>query len=1475
MAPPTVVHPSSPPDRNEPSTSGSNQRAPVVDPLPHGLPIRFSRLSVPSSSSPLLGTPAGGGTSEALVATLGSAMIDLISLGPVRRVVRSTINQRHRAQEDPGTTLSERERRDRTRSIVAGVEGVVHQGEMLLIVGPPPANVSTLLRALSSPSDLPISASSHLDYGQLPPSTVNRPSIIPPYPANAGKLRSQVVYMNDNDVHFATLSLRNSMLPGSLAKTPGTRARLDGSTRRQWADSQLNRHVDAMGLSHAMGTKVGSPVVRGLSGGERKRASLVEALLTRASVLLLEAPTSGLDSSTALSVLTYLRHWAKRGKRSIVATAPHIADPLYFQFDKVLVLNSAGRQIYFGKTSDAQAYYETLGLGFHRRTELGEGVAEFLVACNEGRGNDLALEKAWIKSEARQQVANEIADYDKRYPLEECAQPLLKALDLEKSRTTQAHYTVSFLYQVLLLTRRQYALVYSELPGYVTKTVVNILLSITVGTLFFRLPPTSSAAFTRGSLLLLSIMFNAYLSLAELGKAIEGRDIVRRQGDWGFFGSSALALARVAGDIPLIFAQCLLFGTVTYLMAGLQSTWSHFFIYIIFVNATALNLSSMFRMFAAFSPGFEEAIRFCGICLNILVIFAGYFIPTPSMRKGLKWIHYVVDPISYSYEAVLANEFHNLNLSCSPDDIVPFGPTYTRPEYQTCLLAGSTPGSLTVSGDAYLAISYDFHYSHIWRNLGIMAAQAFVFLVIGVVATEFLHFASGGTKRVWARTKRVMKRLERANRWYKQRKSDEDDYGVDLVPMFEEDMHDDEEELIRQSQGVQDGSTLMWKNVCLWVDTESDTRRLLDHVGGYIKPGRVCALMGASGAGKSTLLNVLAGRTVGVVRGTILVDGIPPDEQFYRTTGFCEQFDLHDERSTIREALEFSALLRQDASIPRAEKLAYVDHVLRLLDLTSIQDAIIGTPSEGLNAEQRKRTTIAVEVVSRPRILYADEPTTGLDSKSALKVVKLLRRLARTGLAIICTIHQPSAETFNVFDDVLLLQRGGRQVYFGPRDESIAFFASLGKENTHQNPADFLLDVAGAGLASTDGEDPNNEPFVEDPPPDQDVAQKWKDSRECDQLAEELDTLCAAPKRLRRKVAVPGTWFECVELTKRVTRHYWRDPSFSYTKLFTSTIVPFVIGLSFFRVAQEYSIVSFQNRLFSVFLLLFVPVVWLNVIIFKIFKLRGLWEARERPSKIYGRTAFITSLLVSELPYSLACATLYFVIWYFLVGFPLKSETLGFAFLMIQLFYLFQSTWALWIVSLSPDIGTIANLLPFFLVSMEAFNGALMPYSQMPWYWRWLYYVSPFQHYVRSMLGNLLHGQPISCLPSELVTFESPYSVSCVDYMRTYLRENAGYLTNPASTTTCSFCKFSNGDDYLATLNIAYQDRWRSLGVLFAYTITNVIIAYGLVFYPVPWGKVLFWRQSGGRQHARAEMVATKEYEREVAEILTATTLRT
>lgn len=147
------------------------------------------------------------------------------------------------------------------------------------------------------------------------------------------------------------------------------------------------------------------------------------------------------------------------------------------------------------------------------------------------------------------------------------------------------------------------------------------------------------------------------------------------------------------------------------------------------------------------------------------------------MRSFLKPIRYYIDPISYAYEvrnwrstrdhstnhsvckAVLANEFRNLTLACSPSDVIPRGPGYDDPRYQTCSIAGSRPGSLLVSGERYLSVAYDFHHDNIGRNLGVILLLAVIFLVIGVVATEFFSFAPSGSVKVFARTKAVHKRF--------------------------------------------------------------------------------------------------------------------------------------------------------------------------------------------------------------------------------------------------------------------------------------------------------------------------------------------------------------------------------------------------------------------------------------------------------------------------------------------------------------------------------------------------------------------------------------------------------------------------------------------------------------------------------------------------------------------------------------------
>ena len=253
------------------------------------------------------------------------------------------------------------------------------------------------------------------------------------------------------------------------------------------------------------------------------------------------------------------------------------------------------------------------------------------------------------------------------------------------------------------------------------------------------------------------------------------------------------------------------------------------------------------------------------------------------------------------------------------------------------------------------------------------------------------------------------------------------------------------------------------------------TKTLLQGVSGYAVPGTITALMGASGAGKTTLLDVIAGRkNSGVMQGSVTVNGFPKEQKaFARLTAYVEQADIHCAYSTVREALEFSAALRLPAAVSAAQRRAFVDEVMEILELNDIADRKIGEAgaADGLSPGQRKRLTIGVELASGAPILFADEPTTGLDSRAAAVVVRVLKRIAQRGRTVITTIHQPAGDLFAQFDSLLLLQRGGWQVFFGPtgprsRDLVRYLEAIPGTPRCprRMNPASWMLDV----LAGTD-----------------------------------------------------------------------------------------------------------------------------------------------------------------------------------------------------------------------------------------------------------------------------------------------------------------------------------------------------------------------------------------------------------------------
>ncbi|KAH9860436.1 hypothetical protein J1614_011767 [Plenodomus biglobosus] len=1348
-------------------------------------------------------TVKGVGSTATFVKTLPSAVLG--TFGPdLYRILSNFV---------PALRIG---RHKETRVLINDFSGVVKDGEMMLVLGRPSSGCSTFLKAIANSREGYAAVEGEVSYGGIAAEKQKK------------QFRGEVNYNPEDDSHMAELNVWQTL---KFALTNKTK-----KNEKHDIPVILEALLKIFGISHTKYTKVGNEYVRGVSGGERKRVSIAETLATKSTVVCWDNSTRGLDASTALDYARSLRIMTDMSNRTTLVTLYQAGEQIYETMDKVLVIDQ-GRCIYQGAASEAKQYFLDLGFKCPER----QTTADFLTAVTDATERQFQdgfedsapktpqdLERAFRQSKAYQRNLNEIMQYEeelKRNNYKD-AKEFEGAVRESKSKTVRkkSPYTVSFIRQVMACTQRELWLTWGDKTTLYTKFFIILSNGLIVGSLFYGQALDTSGAFTRGGSGFFSILFLGWLQLSELMKAVSGRDVVKRHEDYAFYRPSAVVIARVVQDFPLLLAQVVPFSIIMYFMTGLDADVSKFFIYFLFIYITTFCITTMYRMFAALSPSIDDAVRFAGLALNLLVIYTGYVISKTQLLSEYIWFGwlYWVNPVAYSFESVLANEFSDRTMQCAPEQLVPQGPGYDR-AYQGCSLTGAQPNANSVGGAEYLQTTYNYSRSNLWRNAAVVIAFAVVYLVVTVIATETVSFASTGGGAL------VFKKSNRAKQAVKEETIDEEKAVAGEVRGTSSATAATEEE--RLSSISSSESIFTWKDVEYTVPYQGGERKLLNKVNGYAKPGVMIALVGASGAGKSTLLNTLSQRqTTGIVTGEFLVDGKGLGKSFQRGTGFCEQMDLHDGTATIREALEFSAILRQDKKTPRQEKLDYVNKIIDLLELQDIQDALLSS----LGVEQKKRLTIGVELAAKPSLLlFLDEPTSGLDSNSAYSIVQFLKKLASAGQAIVCTIHQPSSVLIQQFDMILALNPGGNTFYFGPVGDNgkdvIQYFGDRGVTcPPNKNVAEFVLETAAKPIKRKDGSKINwNE--------------EWNKSSNNQEMLKEIDRIKASRSQ---KVAdqqkdsseeeeesefAASVWEQTTMLTKRTFTQYWRDPSYLYGKLFVAVVIGIFNGFTFYQLGN--SIADLQNRMFTSFLIILIPPTIVNAVVPKFYNNMALWQARELPSRIYGWVAFTTAQVIAEIPIAIVSSLLYWLLWYYPTGLPTDSLTSGYVFLMTMLFFLFISSWGQWICAFAPSFTVISNILPFFFVMFGLFNGVVRPYAMMPAFWRyWIYYLMPSTYWIGGVLAATLHLTPVQCEGAETAVFNAPPGQTCAAYAADFLAQAPGYLLNGGATERCQYCPYSTGDDYLATLNIKASDKWSNLGVFLAFCFSNWALVYFFVW---------------------------------------------
>lgn len=518
-------------------------------------------------------------------------------------------------------------------------------------------------------------------------------------------------------------------------------------------------------------------------------------------------------------------------------------------------------------------------------------------------------------------------------------------------------------------------------------------------------------------------------------------------------------------------------------------------------------------------------------------------------------------------------------------------------------------------------------------------------------------------------------------------------------------------------------------------------REILRGMTGVCRPGELTAIMGTSGAGKTTLLNILSCRITekgkNKLNGEFLANGNPYDlSKFSKFAGYVMQNDILFETMTPREIFTFTANLRLPGT--HEERIKKVNNLLQNLKLERAADTLVGgTFAKGISGGERKRTSIGVELITDPNLIFLDEPTSGLDSFTAFILISLLKNLAvKEGKTVIFTIHQPSSDIFFLFDRLMILAKG-KFIYQGPTRNAVDHFGSIGYQcPEYSNPADYFIEIAHADHNSDDK-------FA--------LMYKAYDEKLAPAIEKEV------VNQDKKEIALAQnlhSWFSSMTLiAKRSLLNFLRNPILFKGRVGQTAFFIFLLCVLYFKVddginpdnlsdpANTRVIYDINGGLFFFTIAVFMSSSMTVVLTFPAERAVFL---REYSSNMYSVSSYFFGRSTTELPFVIIFPMIMGAISYYIIGFNDYNPGKVFFFMLILVFQsLCGNAVGILVGSIFSDVKVATNVVPVILLPWMIFSGMYANADTMPDWLGWFQYTSPFRYSLESLMWNQYTDYPL------------------------------------------------------------------------------------------------------------------------------------